>query len=79
LLGAGRLVRMVNQLPRGIDNDFLVSILRGPGHSGYITPSVAKQPSPGYHDRSFARFDEILYLVEKASVLTLARHGESKA
>ena len=34
---------------------------------------MAIQPSPVIHDRSFGRFDEILYFVENASALTLAR------
>jgi hypothetical protein len=40
---------------------------------------MANLPSPAIRGWSFDRFDEILYLVEKASDLTLARHGESKA
>jgi hypothetical protein len=48
------------------------------GPFGNTTPSMARQPSPVIHDRSFGRFDEILYLVEKASVLTLAQHRRIK-
>jgi hypothetical protein len=43
------------------------------------TPSLASLPSSAIRGRSFGRFDEITDLVEKASALTLARHGESKA
>jgi hypothetical protein len=37
--------------------------------------------SPDIHVRSFGRFDEMLYLVEKTSALThaLARHAELEA
>jgi hypothetical protein len=37
-----------------------------------MTPSVANQPCPHIHVRSFGWFDEITDLVEKASDLTLA-------
>jgi hypothetical protein len=37
-----------------------------PGRSGDITPSMASQPSSAIPGRSFDRFDEILYLVEKS-------------
>src|SRR5260370_8294855 len=40
-------------------------LLRWSGRSGDITPSMASLPSPPIHGRSFGRFDEILYLVEK--------------
>jgi hypothetical protein len=39
--------------------------------SGDATPSVASLPRPRILARSFGRFDEILYLVEKTSDLTL--------
>jgi hypothetical protein len=54
------------------------NVLRRPGSSGSITPSLASRPSPVIHDWSFDRFDEIAYLVEKGSALTLARHRESE-
>jgi hypothetical protein len=43
-----------------------------------ITPSMVSPPSPRIPARSFGRFDEILYLVEKAPDLTLARHRRPK-
>lgn len=46
------------------------------GPFGNITPSMARQPSPVIRDRLFVRSDEILYLIEKASGLTVARHGD---
>jgi hypothetical protein len=41
------------------------------GLFGNTTPSVASLPSPRILARSFGRFDEILYLVEETSALTL--------
>jgi hypothetical protein len=54
--------------------EYAAAILRRPGRSGDITPSMARLPSSAIRGRSFGRFDEILYLVEKTSALTLARH-----
>ena len=48
------------------------SLLRLARPFGDITPSLASQPSPHFRVRSFGRFDEIVYLVEKTPDLTLA-------
>jgi hypothetical protein len=42
---------------------------------GHIAPSMASQPSSAIHGRAFGRFDEILDLVEKTSVLTRCREA----
>jgi hypothetical protein len=45
--------------------EFVHGVLRWSGCSGDITPSMASLPSSAILGRSFGRFDEILYLVEK--------------
>jgi hypothetical protein len=55
-----------------------VDILRLAGPFGDTTPSMAKQTSRHFHVPSFGRSDETFCRVRKSSVLTLARHGESK-
>jgi hypothetical protein len=70
-VGSGRAVRAVPALalPRRVRR---ASPTRLPRSRARMTPSVANQPCPHIHVRSFGRFDEITDLVENASALTLA-------